>query len=181
MPERGSLDIMALSHRSPAVAASVPLRSTVSRPSRPIRWLLYAIGSGVWLSGVLWWVFDRYLLQQTVYGIAQHPLQVWWLRLHAATATAAIWLLGYLSAMHVQRNWAARLRRNSGLLFVSAVGLLAVSGYLLYYVEADRPLAVIADVHWAVGLCAPVAFLLHRGLRRARRAAVAPSVSPPLG
>ena len=143
-----------------------PGRQIGTRPSARIRWTLYIIGVGVWLSGVLWWTFDRYMLQQTPYGIAQHPLQVWWLRLHAAMATAAIWLLGYLSAIHVQRNWPAALRRGSGLLFISTVGLLVVSGYLLYYVEAERPLDLIADVHWGVGLCAPAAFLLHRGLRR---------------
>jgi hypothetical protein len=139
-----------------------------SRPSRRIRWAVYTLGLAVWSSGVLWWLFDHYMLQQTQYGISQHPLQVWWLRLHAACATGAVWLLGYLTAMHMQRNWPARLRRRSGLLFVAAIGVLVASGYLLYYVESDRPLAIIADVHWTVGLGVPLAFLLHRWRRQRR-------------
>lgn len=146
-----------------------PLSLPASAPSRSTRWLLYGIGGGVWLSGVLWWIFDRYLLQQTEYGIAQHPLQVWWLRAHAALATALVWLLGYLSGQHVQRNWPFGLRRFSGLLFISTLGVLLITGYLLYYVEAERPLALIATLHWSLGTVTPLAYLLHRGLRRGSR------------
>ncbi len=139
--------------------------------------MFYAIGVSVWVSGVLYWVFDKYFLRQTNIGIEQNPLQVWWLRAHALTATLAVWLLGYICAVHVQRNWSGRLRRVSGLLFVSAFALLVLSGYLLYYVDADRPAALISDFHWVVGLCAPLAFLIHRGLRR-RRAASARAAAP---
>jgi len=139
-----------------------------ARPTRRIRWALYGIGISVWVSGVLWWLFDRYFLRQTDIGIEQNPLQVWWLRAHALTATLAVWLLGYICAVHVQRNWPGRLRRNSGLLFVGAFALLVFSGYLLYYVDADRPSALIGQFHWIVGLCAPLAFVVHRGVRRGR-------------
>jgi cation transport ATPase len=132
--------------------------------------MLYAVGIGVWVTGVLYWTFDHYMLRQTDIGLSENPLQVWWLRLHAATATLAIWLLGYMSAIHVQRNWSSRQRRYTGLLFVSAFGALVASGYLLYYVEADRPEMFISTLHWVIGLCVPAAFLLHRGLRRRRRA-----------
>jgi hypothetical protein len=151
---------------SAGIAASPAGRLSATRPSRRLRWCLYATGVSVWVTGMLWWFFDHYMLRQTGMGIEQDPLQVWWLRLHAALATAAIWLLGYFSAMHVQRNWPARLRRSSGLLFVVTFGLLVVSGYLLYYVDADRPAAIVANLHWLVGLCAPAAFVLHRGLSR---------------
>jgi hypothetical protein len=137
-----------------------------ARPTRRIRWTLYAIGACVWVSGLLWWVYDHYLLRQTNIGIEEDPLQVWWLRLHALTATVAVWLLGYICAVHVQRNWSGGLRRSSGLLFVSTFAFLALSGYLLYYVDADRPAAFITQVHWLVGLCAPLVFVVHRGLRR---------------
>ena len=150
-----------------------------ARPTRRIRWALYAIGAGVWVSGLLWWVYDHYLLRQTNIGIEENPLQVWWLRLHALTATVAVWLLGYICAVHVQRNWSGGLRRSSGLLFVSAFALLVLSGYLLYYVDADRPAAFITQVHWIVGLCAPLVFVVHRGLRRQRsRASAARKAEP---
>lgn len=119
------------------------------------------------------------MLRHTDIGLSENPLQVWWLRLHAGTATAAIWLLGYMSAIHVQRNWGTGQRRNSGLLFVTAFGLLVLTGYLLYYVDADRPAALLSNIHWIIGLCAPAAFVLHRSAKRRR--ALAPSPVPQPG
>lgn len=108
------------------------------------------------------------MLRHTDNGLSENPLQVWWLYLHAGTATLATWLLGYMSAIHVQRNWPSGLRRSSGLLFVTAFSLLVLTGYLIYYVSYDRPLMLISNIHWIIGLCAPAGFLLHRGLRRRR-------------
>jgi len=153
------------------VAAS-PVPASPTRPTAAIRRTLYLVGIAVWVSGVLYWTFDKYMLQQSDIGLSENPLQVWWLRLHAATATLAVWGFGYMSAIHVQRNWSAGVRRNSGSIVVGALALLTLSGYLIYYVEADRPLAMIAQLHWVVGLCAPLLFLMHRRLRlRARLAA----------
>jgi hypothetical protein len=158
-----------------AAAASAP--PGTSRPSRRIRWTLYVIGLSVWASGVLYWTFDHYMLRHTDIGLSENPLQVWWLRLHAGTATAAIWLLGYISAIHVQRNWRPGQRRSTGLLFLTAFALLVVTGYLLYYVDADRPAAMLMSIHWIVGLCVPAAFLLHRGWQRRR--GLVPLTAPP--
>lgn len=151
--------------------AAPPIPASPSRPTPGVRRTLYLIGLAVWASGVLYWIFDKYMLRQSDIGISENPLQVWWLRLHALTATAAVWLFGYMSAIHVQRNWSGGARRNSGTLFVTTLGLLTLSGYLIYYVEADRPLALISQLHWVLGACAPLAFLLHRGMRRRLRAA----------
>jgi hypothetical protein len=154
--------------------------TSLTRPTPRIRRTLYVIGIAVWITGVLYWTFDKYMLRHSDAGLSENPLQVWWLRLHAATATAAVWLFGYMCAVHVQRNWAGAVRRNSGALFVSVFALLTLTGYLIYYVEADRPLATLLQLHWTVGLFAPLAFLLHRGLRRRQAAARAAAMAPAL-
>ena len=156
--------------------AAPPNPTSPARPTPKIRRTLYLIGIAVWTTGVLYWTFDKYMLRHSDAGLSENPLQVWWLRLHAATAMAAVWVFGYLCAIHVQRNWTGGVRRNSGALLVSVFALLALSGYLIYYVEADRPLATLLQAHWLLGLFAPLVFLLHWGLRwrvGARRAAVA--------
>lgn len=145
--------------------AASPNPTSPTRPTPKIRRTLYLIGIAVWATGVLYWTFDKYMLQRSDAGLSENPLQVWWLRLHAAAAMTAVWLFGYLCAIHVQRNWGGGVRRNSGALLVSVFALLAGSGYLIYYVEADRPLAMLLQAHWLLGLFAPLAFLLHWGLR----------------
>jgi hypothetical protein len=146
---------------------SVPLApAPATGPNPTLRRTLYLVGIAVWATGVLYWIFDKYMLRHSDIGLSENPLQVWWLRLHAATATAIVWLFGYMCAIHVQRNWQAAVRRSSGTMFLSLLTLLTLTGYLIYYVEADRPLALLSQLHWIVGLCAPLAFLAHRGLRR---------------
>lgn len=159
---------------------ALPNSTSPTRPSPRIRRTLYLIGIAVWASGVLYWTFDKYMLRHSDAGISENPLQVWWLRLHAATATAAVWLFGYMCAIHVQRNWAGGVRRNSGTLFVSVLALLTLTGYLIYYVEADRPLATLLQLHWMLGLFAPLVFLLHWGLRWRQSVRRAPVVAPTL-
>lgn len=154
-----------------------PNPTSPTRPTRKIRRTLYLIGIAVWVTGVLYWTFDKYMLRRSDAGLSENPLQVWWLRLHAATAMGAVWVFGYLCAIHVQRNWTGGVRRNSGALLVGVFALLTLTGYLIYYVEADRPLATLLQAHWLLGLFAPLAFLLHWGLRwrpAARHAPVAP-------
>lgn len=162
------------------LVAAPPVPIPPSRPTPGIRRAIYLIGVAVWASGVLYWTFDRYMLQHSDAGISENPLQVWWLRLHAGTATAAVWLFGYMCAIHVQRNWRGGIRRNSGTLFVGVLAVLTLTGYLIYYVEADRPLALLSQLHWAVGLFAPLGFLLHRGMRRRLGSARAAAAEPPL-
>jgi len=178
MPEGRALSSGADASGDRAIATLPPAPASSSRPSRRIRWTLYVIGASVWASGVLYWTYDHYMLRHTDIGLSEDPLQVWWLYLHAGSATLATWLLGYMSAIHVQRNWSGGLRRSTGLLFVTAFGLLILTGYLLYYVEADRPERLIASIHWIIGLCAPAAFLLHRGLRRRARLGARAAYSP---
>lgn len=154
---------------------AAPSSLTSTRPTPAVRRLIQLIGLAVWTTGVLYWTFDKYMLRHTDIGLSENPLQVWWLRAHAAAATAAVWLFGYMSAIHMQRNWRVGARRNSGALFVATLLLLMLSGYLIYYVEAERSLALLTQLHWVVGLCAPLAFLLHRGMRRRQAAALRPA------
>jgi hypothetical protein len=160
------IGVLARWQQQERIVAALPPPASPTRPTRGVRRTLYFIGIAVWVSGVLYWTFDKYMLQRSDIGLSENPLQVWWLRLHAGTATVAVWWFGYMSAVHVQRNWKAGRRRNSGSIFVGTLALLTLTGYLIYYVEADRPLAMITQLHWVVGLCAPLAFLLHRGLRQ---------------
>ena len=146
------------------------MKNTTSalRFSRRLRRTWYAIGIGTWLSGVLWLIFHEFLARPSEFGVSPNPLEPWWLRLHGAFAFAALWLLGIVSALHIPPGWRTDRRRWSGGWLVAVIAWLILTGYLLYYVGADGPLAVIVVLHWAVGLAAPLAYLLHRAGTRTR-------------
>lgn len=139
------------------------------------RRLLYVIGAGSWLSGGLWLLFHYFLVRQNEFGPAPHPLQSWWLKIHGAFAFAALWIFGLIWAVHISKALPRRARKRSGILLLSVILVLVVTGYLLYYVASDAVRPAISVVHWSVGLGSPVFLVLHRA--RGRRAKSRPVAS----
>ena len=142
------------------------------------RVLVYVVGSGLWLTGGLWLVFHYFLQRRGEVGIGPHPLEPWWMKFHGAFALGALWVLGLLWGVHVVEGWALHKRRVSGVVLLGTLGLLTITGYLLYYVGDEGTREVIGIVHWTVGLACLVVFVVHRfalwSLRRGRGGAPAP-------
>jgi len=136
---------------------------------------LYAVGSGLWLSGGLWLLFHYFGQSRGEFALGPHPLEPWWLTLHGAFAVGAIWVFGLLWSVHITSGWAGGERRRSGGLMVGLFLWLILSGYLLYYLGHEELRAVASLLHWSLGLLLPVAFILHR-LVAARRATMPDAV-----
>lgn len=134
--------------------------STKGRLSRRREVLVYVVLGTLWASGAGWLIFHYFLHQASEFGELPHPLEAWWLRLHGAAAFAALWLLGLLWAVHLVPAWNAR-RRSSGIVLSAITAMLAVSGYLIYYVGAESARAWIVLAHWLLGLAVIVPLLLH--------------------
>jgi hypothetical protein len=122
--------------------------------------LAYAAFGLLWASGVGWLVFRYFLRAPTEFGELPHPSEGWWLCLHGAAAFFALWLLGVFWPVHVLPAWKSR-RRSSGIVLGVITAWLVLSGFLLYYAGDDRARALIALLHWIVGLAIPLPFLWH--------------------
>ena len=129
------------------------------------RYLVWPIVVGVWASGVLWLVFHDFLTRRGEFGLAAHPLELWWLRAHGAFAFASLWLLGFLSVAHVAGRWVWRRQRGSGLTLLAIYIWLVITGYLLYYAGGDQFRAAVSLGHWTVGVATLFFLLLHRRVR----------------
>ena len=136
------------------------------RLSPRVRRLILLIGIGVWATGLAWLLLHHFFMRSGEFGLAPNPMEPWSLRAHAAFAFAAIWLLGLLSAAHIQRGWNSRRKRYSGVTLLSSFIVLVISGYLLYYVGQEQLRAVLSTVHWVLGLLIPLAYVAHRLARR---------------
>ncbi|MHA6206196.1 hypothetical protein ACXU4B_17350 [Dyella soli] len=138
------------------------------RLSRHRRYLVYGIGWTLWLSGALWLVFHYALLRKGEFGDEPHPLEAWWLRLHAAMAFAALWSFGLVWGVHIVAGWRTRRQRLSGGLSAGLLAWLSLTGYLLYYLTDDHWRGISAVAHWAMGLALPALLALHivQGRRR---------------
>lgn len=145
-----------LIHRQPA------------RLSRRRELLVYYILGSAWLTGLGWLILHFYLRQQTEFGPMPHSLEAWSLRVHGACAFAALWLGGLLWAVHIPRAWVQKKRRYTGIAVGSLFLLLALSGYLLYYLGDEVWRDWVSIVHWVFGLVGIITLPLHSLRIRAR-------------
>ncbi len=124
------------------------------------RWL-HAIGLLVFLSGI-GWLADHYLFAGSEdFGDAHAPSEPLWLRLHGAAAMAGLVVFGSLLPGHIARAWRVRGNFRSGLLMLSLVVLLVVTGYGLYYAGDEETRPWISIVHWLAGTLAAAGLVLH--------------------
>lgn len=122
------------------------------------------VGSGVA------WLIAHYMGGGGSFGETHHPSEPWWLRLHGAAVMAFLVVLGTILPGHVRRAWSLRknctesVRRNiiTGILMLSLVAALALSGYALYYSGSEELRPYISTCHWVAGLVAAAGFYQHR-------------------
>lgn len=158
---RPSAEAASVVRTAPSRAAAAPVRGPIRIPAAR-RGAIYAVLAALWTTGALWLAFHYLMQGQGEFGPEPSPLEPWWLKLHGAAAFAALWLFGLLWGAHVVNGWRARRRRwSGGALFVTALVLIA-TGYLLYYAGDETLRGATSIAHWALGLAAPVLFLIHR-------------------
>ncbi|MFO1425746.1 MAG: hypothetical protein U1F11_01970 [Steroidobacteraceae bacterium] len=135
-------------------------------PTRRRRWVR-ALASGTWITGVVWLYFRYFVTVTDRFGFeGPHPQQHWWLVAHAAASFGAVWMYGVLWPGHVLRCWRSHLRRWSGGTLFGVTLWLILTGFALYYLGSDRLRDWTSILHWAVGLAAIGAWLVHRRANR---------------
>jgi hypothetical protein len=115
------------------------------------------IGSGVWWIGVRYGA--RFFAGPDTFSrLARESLA---LKVHGATAFAALLALGAMSAHHVQRGWALKRNRLMGAVLLALFALLIVSGYALYYLVSDDTHGSVSVLHWTLGLALAPLLIVH--------------------
>ncbi|MDC8758612.1 DUF4405 domain-containing protein [Janthinobacterium fluminis] len=132
------------------------------------RHCLYASGAALLLSGAAWLLAHYFLRTPGEFGEAIHPLEPWAMKLHGASAMAALFFLGSLMNAHIRRALKAGRNLVSGWAMIATFALLIATGFGLYYLagESDRPLW--SGVHWVAGLALAALSVLHIVLGRRR-------------
>ena len=143
--------------------ASAPRRSGVA-----LRLSLELSLCGLALSGALWLLAARVLAVPDEFGARAPEWTPRVLAVHGGLAMISLIATGGWLEQHVGPRIARPGGRWSGVLQLSLLGLLAVSGYGLYYWADERTRPVWSDVHWIGGLLLLVTLLVHRRVTRSR-------------
>jgi cation transport ATPase len=122
------------------------------------RYLLYAVLTLLFLSGVVW-AYLNYLAPLP--SESELAVKSWSMKAHGGAAMATLVLIGTVLTAHVRFAWRAGRNRTNGIVFLSAFGILAVTGYGLYYAADERLRAWTGWIHLGVGLALPLLLLGH--------------------
>ena len=139
------------------------------RLKRLQRYFLYAVLALVFLSGVAWAYWNYFVASPRDFEMSA---KVWAMKIHGGVAMAVLVLIGMLLNVHVRFAWRAGRNRINGSVFLSALTILTISGYGLYYAGGERLRAWTSWIHLAVGLVLPILLLIHILLGRKTRPTV---------
>lgn len=114
---------------------------------------LYATGTLAALSGVAWLLTPRRFSAVSM-------------EIHAAAAMVLLVLIGAISALHAPAAWRQRRNHVSGSLLAAALGVLALTGYLLYYLGDELGRTIASATHWLLGLACVALLAAHAWLGR---------------
>jgi len=136
----------------------------VKLSARHGRWT-YAILAALYFTGVAWLAL-RYGVRDDGLESAWSVARAWLLRAHGAAAMLTLVAIGSLLALHVPSGWRLRANARSGIGMLTAMSVLAVTGWLLYYASGEMLRAWSSWMHIAIGAAAPLALLWHLAGRR---------------
>lgn len=120
--------------------------------SAQLRGALYGSFGMLFLSGVVWLYAYFFLSVETEYGSLPSPYEAWSMQVHGAAVPVFLVVFGWLFPSHITRAFKARKNVASGVVLVSSMLFLTLTGYLLYYCghEATRKLSSVG--HSVVGV-----------------------------
>ena len=147
-----------LHHPSQALAAH---RHQHFRLERWHRWSLYAVLSGLTVSGAVWLIARYFLRQVSEFGESLHPWEHPAIQVHGALAMLCLFLLGALLQLHMRRAHRAQRNRATGWSMIALFASLSVSGYALYYLASEQSRIWWSGAHSVLGLGLPLLLILH--------------------
>ena len=145
------------------------LHRRTARLARWQTWLLTVSLGLLWLSGIAWLLIHYYGQVAGEFGPEANPFEPWMLRLHGLMLIPALLGIGGLFVAHVPKGWNYRYQRVAGVALSTALGVLILSGYLLYYLGDEGWRADVSLVHWVVGVVGIAVFVWHYISGRRRR------------
>jgi hypothetical protein len=115
------------------------------------RRVFYAAFAILWGSGALWLLIEWF--KDPELGAARTLLQTASMKVHGAVMLLYLALLGTLMT-HIRRGNALKANRLSGFATIALNIVLALSGWLLYYVSDDIAREWSSKIHWIIGVLA---------------------------
>ena len=128
--------------------------------NRSHRWSLYFAFLTLLLTGLAWAWLHR-LDETGMAAMSWREFKPGLMKVHGFMSVGFVLIFGTLLPVHVRHSWHARRNRLNGAFFLSAVSLLTLTGYALYYLGDETLRALCSDVHFWLGAAIPLLLIWH--------------------
>jgi hypothetical protein len=129
--------------------------------NKQTRRILYIITTLSWVTGVVYFILDQFVLIEGDFGPEKSPFQYPIIKLHGLTAFLLMINFGYFLSHHIKYTWRKKPRDKMGILLVSLDLSLIISGYLLYYIVTGDSRMLTAYLHTFIGIVYPIVLTIH--------------------
>lgn len=120
----------------------------------------YLLVFSIWITGVVWLIFDAYIRVPTSFGSAKHPGQTIVLWVHGIVAYLLLIVLGSLF-IHIKRGLALKINLASGFFLIGLFSLIIITGVGLYYLSDEGLRLIASRMHWILGMPLPLIIAGH--------------------
>ncbi|MEN9451438.1 MAG: hypothetical protein RLZZ369_497 [Pseudomonadota bacterium] len=152
-----------------AIMAFHPHRRHALRPW--LRRTIYVLMAALLLSGCLWlsvhFLAWPQMAQASMEGLPS-PWESPLMKLHGGAMLGLVFLVGRLSGTHVLLGWRIKQRVWDGMALLVLLGILALSGYALYYWIPEAWRDALGLLHGGVGTLTVLGLWYHRRVSRSQ-------------
>ena len=122
---------------------------------------LYVALASSWISGITFFIMNKWLRVEGDFGLEKHPWQFNVLSIHGFVAFMMLMIFGAILVNHTPMSWKTKRLRTIGLFLSSLIVLQILSAYLLYYVSNESFRLVCMYLHLSIGASLPMILLIH--------------------
>ncbi len=126
--------------------------------TRNFKSIFYLFFTSLYLTGVSWWCFEKFVHVKGAFGEDHHPYQQLILRIHGAIAYFTLLVVGYLIHSHIRPGLKSRKKRSlkTGWMMIIVTGSLIASSAMDLFGPEGLTHDFLVGLHWYLGLAFPL-------------------------
>jgi ABC-type proline/glycine betaine transport system permease subunit len=122
---------------------------------------LYSFFALSWITGIAFFILNKWLLVEGEFGLEKHPWQSTILTSHGLSAFILLMIIGAIFINHTPIAWRIHRMRKIGIVLTTITSLQIISAYLLYYVSIESLRSISVYLHLSIGIGLPLILIIH--------------------
>lgn len=127
---------------------------------KSIKNILYICLSSSLITGLLFFIFNEWIVVEGEFGPVKHPYQHRILIFHGLSAFILMMILGSIFTNHIPLGWKTKKLKKAGMILASFASIQIITAFLLYYMSGEAR-DYVKYLHLIIGTLLPFALIFH--------------------